>query len=85
MKKPAKKKVAKKAASKTAAPKEKVELRDGMLTGWPMIAAYLGQPQAFAQRRAKEGMPVEKKGRSMTARPQELNQWLGKEAGASGS
>lgn len=53
-----------------------------MLVGWPTIAAYLGQPVAVAQRWGKSGMPVERKGRSMTAKAEELSQWLGKEAGA---
>jgi hypothetical protein len=53
---------------------------DGILTGWPRIAKYLGQPVAVAQRWAKQGMPVERKGWSMTAKAEELNKWLGKEA-----
>jgi hypothetical protein len=55
-------------------------LIDGILIGWPNIAKYLGQPVAVAQRWAKDGMPVERKGRSMTARPGELSRWLGKES-----
>jgi hypothetical protein len=52
-----------------------------ILTGWPAIAHFLGQPVAVAQRWAKEGMPVERKGRSMTASREELSKWLGREAG----
>ena len=55
-------------------------LIDGVLIGWPVIAKYLGQPVAVAQRWAKDGMPVERQGRSMTARPNELSRWLGKES-----
>ena len=55
-------------------------LIDGVLIGWPNIANYLGQPVPVAQRWAKDGMPVERKGRSMTARPGELSRWLGKES-----
>lgn len=55
-------------------------LIDGVLIGWPGIAKYLGQPVAVAQRWAKDGMPVERKGRSMTARPGELSKWLGRES-----
>lgn len=55
-------------------------LIDGVLIGWPSIAKYLGQPAAVAQRWAKDGMPVERKGRSMTARAGELSKWLGKES-----
>jgi hypothetical protein len=54
---------------------------DQVLTGWPNIAKYLGQPVTVAQRWAKDGMPVERKGRSMTAKPEDLSKWLGKEAG----
>jgi hypothetical protein len=52
------------------------------LTGWPAIAHFLGQPVAVAQRWAKDGMPVERKGRYMTASRDELSKWLGREAGA---
>jgi hypothetical protein len=55
-------------------------LIDGILMGWPSIAKYLGQPVSVVQRWAKNGMPVERKGRSMTARPGELSRWLGKES-----
>lgn len=51
------------------------------LTGWPAIAHFLGQPVAVAQRWAKEGMPVERKGRYMTASRDELSKWLAREAG----
>jgi hypothetical protein len=36
-------------------------------TGWQAIAKYLGQPVTVAQRWAKDGMPVQSKGRNMTA------------------
>jgi hypothetical protein len=82
-----KKKSAKKAAPKKAnaahkrGSKETSGSPDQLLTGWPTIAKYLGQPVAVAERWAKDGMPVERKGRSMTARAEELSKWLGKEAG----
>jgi hypothetical protein len=53
-----------------------------LLTGWAKIAKFLGQPVAVAQRWAKDGMPVERKGRSMTASPEQLSKWLGRESGA---
>ena len=56
-------------------------VHDGQLRGWKEIAEFLGQPVAVAQRWAKSGMPVVKKGRSMTAEPEELNRWLGRESG----
>ena len=52
-----------------------------VITGWPKIAKYLGQPMAVAQRWAKDGMPVHRKGRSMTARADELSNWLARESG----
>ena len=52
------------------------------LTGWPAIAHFLGQPIAVAQRWAKDGMPVERKGRYMTASREDLSRWLGREAGS---
>ncbi len=51
------------------------------LTSWLEIAAFLGQPMAVAQRWAKSGMPVQREGRYVTAAPQELNDWLGRESG----
>lgn len=79
------KKHAKRRGATTASKKrldEKVSLKspDEFLIGWPAIAQYLGQPTAVAQRWAKSGMPVQRKGRSMTAKPDELQSWLGKEA-----
>jgi hypothetical protein len=52
-----------------------------VLTGWPNIAKYLGQPLAVAQRWARDGMPVKRSGRYMTASPEELSQWLGQVSG----
>ena len=51
------------------------------LKGWNQIAAYLGQPVATAQRWAKSGMPVRRLGRFVVSKPEELNQWLGRESG----
>lgn len=51
------------------------------IIGWEAIAKYLGQPVAVAQRWAKDGMPVTRKGRSITSNPEELSKWLGREAG----
>ncbi len=51
------------------------------LRGWKAIAAFLGQPVATAQRWAKSGMPVTRKGRYMEASPEELSRWLGRESG----
>lgn len=85
MKKPAKKKIAKTSAPKNLTQKGNEESPAGILIGWPSIAKYLGQPTAVAQRWAKSGMPVERKGRSMTAKPEELNQWLSQEGGTKAS
>jgi len=53
----------------------------GVLKGWPAIAKFLGQPVSVAQRWGKTGMPVRKQGRFVTALQEELNSWLGREAG----
>ena len=50
------------------------------LKGWQKIAEFLGQPVSVAQRWAKSGMPVGHAGRSVTASPEELNLWLGRES-----
>src|SRR5438067_13691527 len=51
------------------------------LKGWTKIAQFLGQPVAVAQRWARSGMPVQREGRLMTASPEELSRFLGREAG----
>jgi hypothetical protein len=50
------------------------------LKGWQKIADFLGQPISVAQRWAKSGMPVAHEGRSVTASPDQLNRWLGRES-----
>jgi len=50
------------------------------LKGWSAIGAYLGIGAATAQRWAKSGMPVKRQGRYTVAEPDEIRQWLGKEA-----
>ena len=51
------------------------------LKGWKEIAGYLAQPVSTVQRWAKTGMPVRREGRFTVATPEELNRWLGREAG----
>jgi hypothetical protein len=51
------------------------------LKGWQQIGAFLGQPINVAQRWAKSGMPTARAGRYITASPEDLNRWLGREAG----
>jgi hypothetical protein len=51
------------------------------LKGWQKIADFLGQPVSVAERWAKTGMPVVHQGRTVSADPQKLNEWLGREAG----
>ena len=51
------------------------------LKGWTKIAQFLGQPIAVAQRWARSGMPVKREGRFMSASPEELSRYLGREAG----
>ena len=87
MKKSSKEKSGKKTAKKKAHAAHKAGKASeppDQLTGWPKIAKYLGQPVAVAQRWAKSGMPVERKGRSLTARPEDLSKWLGKKTGSTG-
>jgi hypothetical protein len=66
---------------KEKAKAKRPKAEDQVLTGWPAIAKYLGQPVAVAQRWAKDGMPVQKNGRYMTAVPAELGEWLGHQSG----
>jgi hypothetical protein len=58
------------------------KLEAQILTGWSNIAKFLGQSVAVAQRWANDGTPVQLKGRSMTASPEQLSKWLGWESGA---
>jgi hypothetical protein len=50
------------------------------LKGWREIAGFLGQPITLAQRWAKSGMPIEKRGRYVYSTREELNTWLGRES-----
>ena len=52
-----------------------------VLKGWNKIAEFLGQPISVVQRWGRTGMPVKRQGRFVTAVPEELNNWLGREAG----
>lgn len=52
-----------------------------ILKGWESIAKFLGQPASVAQRWGKTGMSVTRQGRIVIANPEELNRWLGREAG----
>ena len=61
------------------APKPKMQT--DRLKGWTKIAQFLGQPIAVAQRWARSGMPVKREGRFITASPEELSRYLGREAG----
>lgn len=52
------------------------------LKGRRQISEFLGQSTSVAQRWAGEGMPVSKVGRNVTASPEELSRWLGRESGS---
>jgi hypothetical protein len=54
----------------------KAKPKPEVLKGWKDIAHFLGQPTSTAQRWAREGMPVERKGRMVEAQPESLNLWL---------
>jgi len=71
----------KKQKSKKSRPAAKVKAQPQGLKGWAQIAQFLGQPIAVAQRWARSGMPVKREGRFMTASPEELSRYLGREAG----
>jgi hypothetical protein len=51
------------------------------LTGWHQISEFLGEPESVVRRWQKQGMPVHRQGRRVTASVQELNTWLGAESG----
>ena len=51
------------------------------LTGWRQISEFLGEPEAVVHRWKKQGMPVHREGRHVTATVQDLNTWLGAESG----
>ena len=61
-------------------PKTKEEEDADLLRGWQQIAAFLGQAVSVAERWAREGMPVQRKGRFVYASRNELRRWLGRES-----
>jgi hypothetical protein len=67
--------------AKKSCPVTKPRVQNERLKGWNEIARFLGQPVAVAQRWARSGMPVAREGRFMYASPDELSQYLGREAG----
>ncbi len=71
----------KKHKRKKSRPTPKAKAQPQGLKGWAEIAQFLGQPIAVAQRWARSGMPVKREGRFMTASPEELSRYLGREAG----
>ena len=72
-----------KTAKKVAKPQRKAQVTSQVtnLKGWQQISAFLSQPVSVAQRWAKDGMPLKRQGRFVTATPEELNQRLGREVG----
>ncbi len=62
---------------------KKRESANEELKGWKSIAEFLSQPVSVVQRWAKSGMPLQRRGRYVTASPEELRAWLGKESGIS--
>jgi phage terminase Nu1 subunit (DNA packaging protein) len=51
------------------------------LIGWREISEFLGEPASVVQRWNRQGMPVHRQGRNVTAAPKELNTWLSQESG----
>jgi hypothetical protein len=68
-------------SAKKSRPATKAKVQNERLKGWNEIASFLGQPITVAQRWARSGMPVTRKGRFMYASREELSQYLGREAG----
>src|SRR5437763_13638717 len=66
---------------KKSRPTPKQKARPDRLKGWTQIAHFLGQPVGVAQRWARSGMSVVREGRFMTASPEVLSRYLGREAG----
>jgi phage terminase Nu1 subunit (DNA packaging protein) len=62
-------------------PKAKPKSKIQVLKGWGEIANFLGQTVSVAQRWQREGMPVTRKGRFVSASPKELTAWVGTERG----
>jgi len=67
--------------AKKSRPVTKPRVANERLKGWNEMASFLGQPVAVAQRWARSGMPVTREGRFMYASREELNGYLGREAG----
>jgi hypothetical protein len=63
------------------ATKRKQKTENATLTGWRQISEFLGEPPSVVQRWKRQGMPLHRQGRFVTARPDELNNWLGIESG----
>jgi hypothetical protein len=61
--------------------KQKKNSEQKTLTGWHQISEFLGEPESVVHRWEKQGMPVHRHGRHVTATAQELNTWLGAESG----
>jgi phage terminase Nu1 subunit (DNA packaging protein) len=51
------------------------------LRGWKQIAEFMGLPESTVQRWAREGMPVTRAGRNVTAVPEEMNRWFDRNTG----
>ena len=73
----------KQTAKKVAKPQRKARPTSSLTTlkGWQQISTFLSQPVSVAQRWAKDGMPIKRQGRFLTATPEELNKWFGSEVG----
>jgi hypothetical protein len=61
--------------------KAKPKSKTRVLKGWGKIANFLGQTVSVAQRWQREGMPVTREGRFVSASPEDLTAWVGAERG----
>jgi hypothetical protein len=57
--------------------KKRVKPSSDELKSWKEISEYLHKPVTTVKRWASEGMPIERKGRFVTANKLQLGTWLG--------
>ena len=61
--------------------KHKTKPEQKTLIGWRQISQFLGEPESVVHRWKKQGMPVHRQGRNVTAATAELNAWLSADSG----
>ena len=61
--------------------KHKTKPEQKTLIGWRQISQFLGEPESVVHRWMKQGMPLHRQGRNVTATADEINAWLGADSG----